>query len=135
MTDSKTWPKCIFFNVLFFFWAADVSNLSRSQLCSVWIWNLIFGWTRYKTEHRVEEVCCSKCFIVSVMSFHLYFDKQVHKKLKKKQKQKQKKLSKPKKIKSLNFAESNAHQKTNARGRFETNNFFFCLRLNLLQKE
>ena len=35
-----------------------------------------------KTEHRVEEVCCSKCFIVSVMSFHLYFDKQVHKKLK-----------------------------------------------------
>ena len=52
--------------------------------------------------YRVEKVCCSKCFIVSVMSFHLYFDKQVHKKLKKK-------ARKQKKIKRLNFAESNAH--------------------------
>ena len=39
---------------------------------------------------RVEEVCCSN-FIVSVMSFHVYFDKQIHKKL-------GKKLSKQKKI-------------------------------------
>ena len=31
---------------------------------------------------RVEEVCCTKCFIVSVMSFHVYFDKQVQKKKK-----------------------------------------------------
>ena len=38
---------------------------------------------RYKTEHRVEEVCCTKFFIVSVMSFHVYFDKQVHKNWKK----------------------------------------------------
>ena len=30
-----------------------------------------------------------------------------------------------KKIKSLNFVESNAHQKTNARGSFETYNLFF----------
>ena len=30
-----------------------------------------------------------------------------------------------KKIKSLNFAESNAHRKTNVRGSFETYNFFF----------
>ena len=52
----------------------------------------MFGWKRYKTEHRVEEVCCSKCFIVSIMSFHVYFDKQVHKKTE------QKKLSKQKKI-------------------------------------
>ena len=65
----------------------------EQQTCQIWvghnfvqyeIWNLIFGWTRYKTEHRVEEVCCTKCFIVSVMSFHVYFDKQVHKKLGKK---------------------------------------------------
>ena len=79
--------------------------------------NLIYGRTRYKPEHRVEEVCCTKCFIVSVMSFHAYFDKQVNKKLRKK-------LSK-RKIDSLNFAESNAHQKTNARSSFETYNLFF----------
>ena len=30
----------------------------------------------------VKEVCFTKYFIVSVMSFHEYFDKQVHKKLK-----------------------------------------------------
>ena len=112
MTDWKTWPECVFFNRLFFFfffWAVDVSDLSRSQL---WNMELDFGWTRYKTEDRVEEVCCSKCF-VSVVSFLVYFDKQVHKKL-------EKKLSKQKKIQTLNFAESNAHRKTNARGSFET---------------
>ena len=62
VTDWKTRPECVFFFFTFFFlfsWA-DVSNLSRSQL---WLW------TRHKTEHRVEEVCCSKCFIVSVLSF------------------------------------------------------------------
>ena len=31
-----------------------------------------------------------------------------------------------KKIKSLNFAESNTHRKTNARGSFETYNFFLA---------
>ena len=42
----------------------------------------------------------------------VYFDKQVNKKV-------------GEKIKSLNFAESNAHRKTNARGSFETYNLFF----------
>ena len=55
------------------------------------------------------------------MSFHVYFDKQVHKKLKKISKQKKKKIT------SLNYAESNAHRKTNARGSFETHNFFLIL--------
>ena len=32
---------------------------------------------------RVEDLCCTKYFIVSKMHFHVYFDKQVHKKLKK----------------------------------------------------
>ena len=32
-----------------------------------------------------------------------------------------------KKIKSLDFAESNTHQKTNARGSFETNSLFIYL--------
>ena len=49
------------------------------------------------------------------MSFLVYFDKQVHKKLEKSSKQKKKKK---KKIQTLNFAESNALP--NARGSFET---------------
>ena len=51
---------------------------------------------------------------MSFMSFHVYFDRQVHKNWFKK---------------SLNFAESNAHPKTNARGSFETEIFclFVCL--------
>ena len=75
----------------------DVEN-PEQQTCQIWvghsfeIWNLIFGWTRYKTEHRGEKVCCSKCFIVSFISFFVYFDKQVHEKL-------EKKLSKRKKFK------------------------------------
>ena len=104
----------VFYNVFFFFFHAE------QQTCQIWvvhsfeIWNLIFGWTRYKTEHSFVEVCCLKCFIVSVISFHVYFDKQVHKKTEKK------KNKQAKKIKTLNFAESNAHRKTNARGSFET---------------
>ena len=39
VTDWKTWPKCGFLRVFFFFfffsWAADMSDLSRSQL-----WNM-----------------------------------------------------------------------------------------------
>ena len=38
-----------------------------------------------------------------------------------------KKTSKQKEIKSLNFAESNAHQNTNARGSFETYNLFILV--------
>ena len=65
----------------FFFWAADVSNLGRSQLCSVW--NMELDLWMNKIQDRVEEVCCTKCFIISVMSFHVYFIKRFHKKLKK----------------------------------------------------
>ena len=74
----------------FFFWTFF---FPEQQTCQIWvghsfeIWNLIFGRARYKTEHRVEEVCCSKCFIVFVISFLVYFDKKVHKKLKKEIKQ------------------------------------------------
>ena len=35
-------------------------------------------------QNTVEVVCCSKCSIVSFISFHVYFDKQVHKNMKKK---------------------------------------------------
>ena len=124
MTDWKTWPKCGIFLTFFFFFP-------EQQTCPIWvshnfvqyeIWNLIYGWTWYKTEHRVEEVCCTKCFIVStVTSIHVCFDKQVHNKLDK--------IRQAKKIKSLNLAESNAHQNKRARGSFETYNFFFSLTL------
>ena len=92
----------VFFFLTFFFCFCFYFVLFfKQQTFQIWVghnfvqyekWNLIFGRTRYKTEHRVE-VCC---LIVSVMSFHLYlayFDKQVYKKLKKK-------LSKQKKLKA-----------------------------------
>ena len=72
--------------------------------------------TRQNTELK-KSVMQSVLLCLS-LSFHVYFDKQVHKKT-------GKKLSKQKKIQSLNFAESNAHRKTNARGSFETYNLFF----------
>ena len=50
---------------------------------------------------------------MSVISFLVYFDNLVHKKW-------EKKINKQKKIQTFNFAESNAHRKTNARGSFET---------------
>ena len=34
-------------------------------------------------QNTVEEICGTKCFIVSVVSFHVYFNKQVHYKLEK----------------------------------------------------
>ena len=41
------------------------------------IWNLILDEQDTRQNTRVEEVCCSKCFIVSVISFLVFFDKQV----------------------------------------------------------
>ena len=81
MTDWKTWPKCGFFNVFFLF--------SDQQTCQIWvgysfeIWNLILDEQDTRQNTRVEEVCCSKCFIVSVISFLVFFDKQVIKNWKK----------------------------------------------------
>ena len=66
VTGWKTWPKCSFYFFKFF---------SEQQTCQIWvchnlcsgIWNFIFGWARYKTEHRVKEVGCPKCFNVSII--------------------------------------------------------------------
>ena len=60
----------------------------------------------------------------SVVSFHVYFDKQVHEKLERKSNKQKKK--KKKKKKSLNFAESNAHRKTNARGALRHTIYFLA---------
>ena len=65
-----------FFFLIFFFWVADVSNLGQLQLWSVWnkeldLWmNKIQDWTQSWRS-------------ISVVSFYVYFDKQVHKKLEK----------------------------------------------------
>ena len=119
-----------FFNVflfLFFFFPCS----DEQQTFQIWvghnfvqyeIWNLIFGWTRYKTEHRVEDVGCSKCLIVSVMSFYLYFDKQGHKKLEKKSKQ-------AKKLKAWILL-NQTRTKKQTRGSFETYNLFFSALMN-----
>ena len=55
---------------------------------------------------------------MSVTSFLVYFDKQIHKKL-------EKKIKQAKNIQTLNFAELNVHRKPNARGSFETQDLFF----------
>ena len=114
-------------NAFFFFFFFS----PEQQMCQIWVGhsfvqyeiirNLSFGWTKYKTEHRLEEICCSKCFVVSVIYFHVYFDKQVHKTKQNKTKTNKKKKA-SKKIKSSNFAESNAQRKTNY--------FFFSLSTN-----
>ena len=53
----------LFCFVLFFF--------SEQQTFQIWVghnfvqyemWNLILGWRRYKTEHRVKGACCSNLF-------------------------------------------------------------------------
>ena len=86
MTDWKTWPKCGFFNVFFFFffWAANVSDLSRSQL---WNMELDFGWTRYKAEHKSWRSLLFKVFhcVCHIISFLVFFDKQGIKNWKKNQ--------------------------------------------------
>ena len=79
---------------------------------------LDFWITIYKTEHRVEEVCSSKCFIVSVISFHVYFDKQVHKKL-------EKKLSKKKLEAGILLNQMRTEKQMCAAGSFETYNIYF----------
>ena len=94
-TDWKTWPKCIFFFLTCFVFVF-VFVFSEQQTCQIWVGhtlvqyeirNLIYGWTsRYNTEHRVEEVCCTKCFIVSVCVFSYIFWQTIKKKLSKQKK-------------------------------------------------
>ena len=74
----ETWPKCVFSKFFFFFfffpWTdmpfffpwTDMPFESATTLVQYEIRNLIFGWKRYKTEHRVEEIRCPKCLIVSL---------------------------------------------------------------------
>ena len=74
----------------------------EQQMCQIWvghnwvqyeIWNLIYGWTTwYKTEHRVEEVCCIKWFIVSVLCLFIYILTNNFKKWKRIKQAKKKKL-------------------------------------------
>ena len=111
----------------FFFFSSSSFFFSEQLTFQIWvghnfvqyeIWNLIFGWTRYKTEHRVEEVCCPNVLLCLSCLFIYILTSKFIKKLKKKNNQ-------AKKIKSLNFAASNAHRKTNMHDSFETYNLFF----------
>ena len=90
----------VFFNV-FFFWAANVWDLSRSQL---WNMELDFGWTRYKAEHKSWRSLLFKVFHCVCHIFSCIFWQASHKKT-------EKKIKRAKKIQNLNFAESNAHRK------------------------
>ena len=95
VTDWKTWPKCIclfffvvafllFFCCCFFFCTADVSNLSRSQLCSVWNMTLHFWMNKIQDRTRRWWSLLFKVFYCVCHVFSSNFDKLVHKKLKKK---------------------------------------------------
>ena len=101
--------------------------------CQVWvttfvhyeIWNLIVGWTRYKTKINQSREF-KKFYIMSnvlllCLSYLLMYILE-------------KKIEMKKKIESLNFAESNAHRKTNGHGSFETLIFLFSLILCLLKQ-
>ena len=66
-----------FFFFLFFFWAANVSDLSRSQL---WNMELDFGWTRYKAEHKSWRSLLFKVFHCVCYIFSCIFWQASHKK-------------------------------------------------------
>ena len=70
-----------------FFWAANVSDISRSQL---WNMELDFGWTRYKAEHKSWRSLLFKVFHCVCHIFSCVFWQASHKKLKKNQASKKK---------------------------------------------
>ena len=72
-----------FFVFFLFFWAANVSDLSRSQL---WNMELDFGWTRYmyKAEHKSWRSLLFIVFHCVCHTFSCIFWQASHKKLEKK---------------------------------------------------
>ena len=112
--DLNAFFVCLFvfvFVCLFFSEAADVSDLSRSQL---WNMELDFGWTRYKTEHELK-----KSVVKSLSYLFLYiltskFIKNWKKlsKQKKQNKTKQNKKTKNKTKTKQNKTKQNKKQKT-----------------------
>ena len=81
--------------------------------------NVIFGWTRYKTWTQSWKSLLFKVFYCICHIFSCIFW----------QASSYKKISKAKKLESLNFSESNTHQKTNVRGSFETEKLFLFSRM------
>ena len=92
-------------------------------MCQIWvghsfeIWNLILDEldTRQNTELK-ETVVQSVSLCLSFIFLYILTSKSI---------KTGKKIKQAKKIQTLNFAESNAHRKTNARGSFETWDLFF----------
>ena len=98
VTDWKTWLKCGFLN--FFFWPADVSNLSRSQLCSVWNMELDFWMNKIQDRTQSWKSLLFKVYYcVCHFFWSIFWQASSQKNWKKISKQKKKK------IKSLNFVE------------------------------
>ena len=92
-----------FFNILFFFF---LFFFLSSKTCQIWvghnfvqheIWNLIYGWTRYKTEHTElkKSVVQSVLLCLSCLFMYILTSKFI--------KNWKKKIKQAKKIKSLNF--------------------------------
>ena len=109
-----------FFHFIYlFFWAADVSNLSRSQSYSVWNMELDLWMNKIQDRTQSWRSLLYKVFycVQHVFSLYILTSKFI--------KNWKKNYASKKKIGSLNFTKSNAHRKTNARGSFETYNWFF----------
>ena len=61
-------------------WAADVSDLSLSQLCSVWNKELDFGMNKMQDKTELKKSVVQSVLLCLSYIFIVYFDKQVHKK-------------------------------------------------------
>ena len=125
VTDWKTWPKCVcvcvFFFSMFVCLFFPFSRCGKFESVTTFgvqypIWNWIFEWTRYKIKvNQSTELKKSVAQCVSLCPSYLFLNMLTAKFIKTGKKNKQ-----PKNFKSLDFAESNAHCKTNVRGSFET---------------
>ena len=104
--------------LLLLFWAADVSNLSRSQLCSVWYMELDKQDTKQNTELKKSVVqsvlLCLSCIFMYILTSKFIMNWTKNKQAKKK-------------IKASILLYQTRTEKTNARGSFETYNYFFSL--------
>ena len=93
-TDSNPNPVVVFFCFLFFFCfsflffffliiSKKVHFLSVTTFvqCENMKLNFLVSWIQeqYKSEHRVQEVCCSMCFIVSLVSLMFILKKKSEK--------------------------------------------------------
>ena len=118
VTDWKTWPKCRFFCFVLFFFLSRRHvrfELVTTLKYGTWFWmNKIQDRTQSWRSLLFKLFHCV-CHIVSLCLSYLFLFILTSKFIKNWKKNKQ-----AKKIQTLDFAESNTHRKTNARGSFKT---------------